>query len=67
MKKVDEITRQKMQNSDNTSSQHSNGLKNRLSAKYDEQMGSGSQENDGLRKSASDDSMPNIVRHGYGV
>jgi hypothetical protein len=37
MKKVDEITRQKMQNSsDNTSSQHSNGLKNRLSAKYDE-------------------------------
>lgn len=61
--------------SDNTSSAQSNGnLKNRLSAKHDEQMGSASNENqgdqDGPRKSAksaSDENLPNIVRHGYGV
>ena len=43
MKKIDEITRQKMMaaSSDNTSSKHSNGggaLQNRLSAKPDENM-----------------------------
>ena len=52
MKKIDEITRQKMRASamsDNNSSKHSNGggLQNRLSAKMDENMGSYSGEGDG--------------------
>ena len=52
MKKIDEITRQKMRASamsDNNSSKHSNGgaLQNRLSAKVDENMGSYSGEGDG--------------------
>ena len=72
MKKIDEITRQKMISalSDNNSSKHSNGggaLQNRLSAKPDEAMGSHSAEGDGPRKSASEENFPNIVRHGYGV
>lgn len=57
--------------SDNNSSKgHSNGggaLQNRLSAKPDENMGSHSAEGDGPRKSASEENVPNIVRHGYGV
>lgn len=72
MKKIDEITRQKMMSviSDKSSSKHSNGggaLQNRLSAKPDEAMGSHSAEGDGPRKSASEENAPNIVRHGYGV
>ena len=63
MKKIDEITRQKMMSviSDKSSSKHSNGggaLQNRLSAKPDEAMGSHSAEGDGPRKSASEETPP---------
>lgn len=67
MKKIDEITRQKMMaNSDNTSSKHSNGgaLQNRLSAKLDAEM---SGEGEARKSASAEESTPNIVRHGYGV